>query len=127
MAALMTRFTRASLLEVLHKDYVRTARAKGLSSFGVVIKHAFRTALIPVISILGLQLGALLTGTVVTEKVFSWPGIGSFLMDAITKREYALVQGASLLIAATYVVVNLLTDFASALADPRYGIVEGDA
>lgn len=122
MAALLTRFTRASLIEVLGKDYVRTARAKGLHPFVVVVKHGFRTALIPVVSILGLQLGALLTGTVVTEKVFSWPGIGSLLLDSISKREYALVQGASLLIAATYVVVNFFTDLVSAIADPRFGL-----
>lgn len=124
MAALLTRFTRASLLEVLDKDYVRTARAKGLPPFIVVVKHAFRSALIPVIAILGLQLGALLTGTVVTEKVFSWPGIGSLLLESISRREYALVQGLSLLIAATYVVVNLLTDLVSAIADPRFGLAE---
>jgi peptide/nickel transport system permease protein len=120
MTALLTRFTRASLLEVLHKDYVRTARAKGLSPFSVIVKHAFRTALIPVTAVLGLQLGTLLTGTVVTEKVFSWPGIGTLLLDAISKRDYALVQGCVLLTAATYVVVNLLTDALQALIDPRY-------
>jgi ABC-type dipeptide/oligopeptide/nickel transport system permease component len=120
MAALLTRFTRASLLEVLHKDYVRTARAKGLSPFKVILKHAFRTALIPIIAILGLQLGTLLTGAVVTEKVFSWPGIGTLLLDAISKRDYALVQGCVLVIAATYVVVNLLTDVVHVFVDPRF-------
>lgn len=124
MAALLTRFTRASLLEVLHKDYVRTARAKGLSPFAVVIKHAFRTALIPVIAILGLQLGVLLTGAVVTEKIFSWPGLGSLLLESISRRDYALVQGCVLLIATTYVVVNFLTDVVYALADPRFRLVK---
>lgn len=120
MTALLTRFTRASLLEVLHKDYVRTAIAKGLSPFHVVIKHAFRTALIPILAVLGLQLGSLLTGAVVTEKVFNWPGLGTLLLDSISRRDYALVQGCVLLIASTYVVVNLLTDVAHAFADPRY-------
>lgn len=124
MAALLTRFTRASLLEVLQKDYVRTARAKGLSPFAVIVKHAFRTALIPVIAIIGLQLGVLLTGTVVTEKIFSWPGLGSLLLESISRRDYALVQGCVLLIAATYVVVNLLTDVVYALADPRFRLVK---
>lgn len=122
MAALLMRFTRTSLIEVLSKDYVRTARAKGVRPFFVVVKHAFRTALVPVISILGLQLGALLTGTVVTEKVFSWPGIGSFLLDAISRREYALVQGSCLLIALTYVVVNLFTDLVNSIIDPRFDL-----
>lgn len=125
MAALLTRFTRASLLEVLHKDYVRTARAKGLREFSVIVKHAFRTALIPVVAILGLQLGALLTGTVVTEKIFSWPGLGSLLLESISKRDYALVQGCVLLIAGTYVSVNLLTDFVSAWVDPRFRLTKG--
>lgn len=120
MAALLTRFTRASLLEVLRKDYVRTARAKGLTEFKVIVKHAFRTALIPIVAILGLQLGALLTGAIVTEKIFSWPGLGSKLLEAISKRDYALVQGCVLLIAGTYVVVNLLTDCVSAWVDPRF-------
>ena len=124
MAALLTRFTRASLLEVLHKDYVRTAHAKGLSPFVVIVKHAFRTALIPIIAILGLQLGVLLTGAVVTEKIFSWPGLGSLLLESISRRDYALVQGCVLLIAATYVVVNLLTDIVYALADPRFRLVK---
>ena len=120
MAALLTRFTRASLLEVLRKDYVRTARAKGVSEIGVIVRHAFRTALIPVVAILGLQLGALLTGTVVTEKVFSWPGLGSLLLESISKRDYALVQGCVLLIAGTYVVVKLFTDMVSLWVDPRF-------
>lgn len=120
MAALLTRFTRASLLEVLGMDYVRTARAKGLSGFKIVVKHAFRTALIPVVAILGLQLGVLLTGAVVTEKIFSWPGLGSLLLESISRRDYALVQGCVLLIAGTYVAVNLFTDLVSAWVDPRF-------
>lgn len=120
MAALLTRFTRASLNDVLHKDYVRTARAKGLGNFSVVVKHAFRTALIPVVAIMGLQMGTLLTGTVVTEKVFGWPGLGTLLLDSITRRDYALVQGCVLVIATIYVLVNLGTDFLQTLVDPRY-------
>lgn len=120
MAALLTRFTRASLLDVLHKDYVRTARAKGLGNFAVVVKHAFRTALIPVVAIVGLQMGTLLTGTVVTEKVFGWPGLGTLLLDSITRRDYALVQGCVLVIATIYVLVNLTTDLLQTSVDPRY-------
>lgn len=124
MAALLTRFTRASLLEVLHKDYVRTAYAKGLSRMVVIVKHAFRTALIPVVTILGLQLGTLLTGAVVTEKVFSWPGVGTLLLESISKRDYALVQGCVLMISGTYVVVNLLTDVVHLWVDPRFRLIE---
>lgn len=124
MAALLTRMTRASLLEVLDKDYVRTARAKGLSPAKIVLKHAFRTALIPVVAILGLQFGTLLAGAVITEKVFSWPGLGTLLLEAISQRDYALVQGCVLLIAATYVVVNLLTDVVYSFIDPRLRLVE---
>lgn len=119
MAALLTRITRASLLEVLDKDYVRTARAKGLSSFLVIFKHALRTALIPVIAILGLQFGTLLAGAVVTEKIFSWPGLGTLMLDAISQRNYAVVQGCVFLIAMTYVLVNLLTDIFYVVVDPR--------
>jgi len=124
MAALLTRLTRASLLEVLDKDYVRTARAKGLSPFTVILKHAFRTALIPVVAILGLQFGTLLAGAVITEKIFSWPGIGSLLLESISQRDYALVQGCILMIAATYVIVNLLTDMVYVFIDPRLRLIE---
>lgn len=124
MAALLTRITRASLLEVLDKDYVRTARAKGVHPFFVVMKHALRNALIPVVAILGLQFGTLLAGAIVTEKIFSWPGLGSLMLEAISRRDYALVQGCVLLIAATYVVVNLLTDFFYVVIDPRLKMKE---
>lgn len=124
MAALLTRFTRASLLEVLDKDYVRTAVAKGLSPFKVIVKHAFRTALIPIVAILGLQLGVLLSGAVVTEKVFGWPGLGTLLLDSINKREYSMAQGCVLLIATTYVVVNLLTDLVYVWVDPRFRLTK---
>lgn len=119
MAALLMRLTRAALLEVLDKDYVRTARAKGLSTFDVVVKHAFRTALIPVIAVLGLQFGTLLAGAVVTEKIFGWPGLGSLMLDAISKRDYAIVQGCVFVIAATYVIVNVITDLVYVVVDPR--------
>lgn len=126
MAALLTRMTRASMLQVLDKDYVRTARAKGLSSFVVIVKHAFRTALVPIVAILGLQFGTLLAGAVITEKVFSWPGLGSLMLESISRRDYALVQGCVLLIAATYVVVNLLTDVAYAVLDPAMRFEGGE-
>ncbi|MBF0104975.1 MAG: ABC transporter permease [Deltaproteobacteria bacterium] len=124
MAALLTRMTRASLIEVLSRDYIRTAMAKGLSPFKVVVKHALRTALIPLIAVLGLQFGTLLAGTVITEKIFSWPGLGSLMLESINQRDYALVQGCVLLIAFTYVVVNLLTDFFYMLVDPRLRLIK---
>lgn len=124
MASLLTRITRASLLEVLGKDYVRTARAKGLSRPKVILKHALRTALIPVIAILGLQFGTLLAGAVITEKVFSWPGLGSLMLEAISRRDYALVQGCVLVFSLSYVVVNLLTDVVYTFVDPRLNLSE---
>lgn len=124
MAALLMRLTRSSLLEVLHRDYIRTARAKGLHEFFVITKHALRSALIPIIAILGLQFGTLLGGAVITEKIFSWPGLGSLLLESISKRDYALVQGCILLISATYVAVNLLTDLIYTWVDPRMKLAE---
>lgn len=120
MAALLTRFTRASLLEILHKDYIRTARAKGLKERKVILKHALRTALIPIIAILGLQFGTLLAGAVVTEKIFSWPGIGFRLLQAISQKDYSIVQALVILIATTYVIINLCTDIVSVWVDPRF-------
>lgn len=119
MSASLVRLTRASMLDVLEKEYVRTARAKGLRRRYVIIKHALRTGIIPVVSVLGLQFGTLLAGTVVTEKVFAWPGIGSLMIESIAKRDYALVQSCVLLIAMCYVVVNLATDLLCAWLDPR--------
>ena len=110
---------RGSMLEELSSDYVRTARAKGLSTGAVLFRHAFRNALIPIITILGLQFGTLLAGTIVTETIFSWPGIGRLTLSAISNRDYALVQGCILVIAVSYVVVNLLTDLLYTLIDPR--------
>ncbi|MCC6273855.1 MAG: ABC transporter permease [Deltaproteobacteria bacterium] len=119
LAAILSRMTRASMLEVMKADYVRTARAKGLGEGKVLIKHAFRSALIPVVTIVGLQFGALLAGTVVTEKIFNWPGIGSLLLGGIERRDYPVVQGCVLTIAFTFIVVNMLTDFLYAYLDPR--------
>jgi ABC-type dipeptide/oligopeptide/nickel transport system permease component len=107
------------VIEELSADYIRTARAKGLSETAVLFRHAFRNALIPILTILGLQFGTLLAGTIVTETIFSWPGIGRLSVQAIEARDYPLLQGCILLIALTYVVVNLLTDFLYALVDPR--------
>lgn len=119
LAAILSRMTRASMLEVLKADYVRTARAKGLSEGKVLLKHAFRSALIPVVTIVGLQLGVILAGTVVTEKVFNWPGVGSLLLGAIERRDYPVVQGCVLTIAFTFILINMLTDFVYSWLDPR--------
>ena len=119
LAAMLARMTRASLLEELREPYVRAARARGISRARAVIAHAFRNSLIPVVTILGLQFGAVLTGAVITETIFSWPGIGRLLIQSIGFRDYPLVQGCILLIAVTYVAVNLLTDLAYGWLDPR--------
>jgi peptide/nickel transport system permease protein len=119
MAAMLSRMIRSSLLEVLGEDYIRNARAKGLPEYKVIVKHALRNALIPVITILGLQIGVLLSGAIITEYIFDWPGMGSLLLDGIYNRNYPLVQGCILFIAAIYVIMNLLTDIAYAWADPR--------
>jgi len=119
LAAVLARMVRSAVLEVLAEDYVRTARAKGLSEYAVLRRHALRNAWLPVLTLLGLQLGALLGGAVITETVFAWPGIGSLLVEAIQARDFPVVQGAVLLIAALYVLVNTLTDLAYAVIDPR--------
>lgn len=119
MAALTSRLMRSSMLDVLGEDYLRTARSKGLSERRVIGKHALVNALNPVVTIVGLQFGALMAGAIVTEKVFSWPGIGTLLLMAIERRDYPVVQGCILLIAVTYAVVNLLTDLVYARLDPR--------
>jgi peptide/nickel transport system permease protein len=119
VAALQSRMIRASLLEVLHEDYLRAARARGLSETSVVLRHGLRNALLPVVTVLGVQLGILLTGAVVTEFIFNWPGVGQLTIDAIHKRDYPVVQGCILFISAVYVGVNLLTDLALAWLDPR--------
>lgn len=119
LAAILTRMTRSSVLEILHEDYITTARAKGVQEVVVVFKHALRNALIPVITIIGLQCGALLSGALITETVFAWPGLGRLTISAIQTRDYPLVQGCVLLISLSYVCVNLLTDLAYAWVDPR--------
>ncbi len=119
LASVLSRMVRASLLEVLNEDYIRTARAKGLAERVVVWRHGMRSAMLPVITLLGLQLGALLAGAVITETVFSWPGIGLLTIEAIQTRDYPVVQACVLLISSTYVVVNTLTDVMYAWLDPR--------
>jgi ABC-type dipeptide/oligopeptide/nickel transport system permease component len=119
LAGVLTRMVRTAMLEELGQDYIRTARAKGLTESAVVYRHALANALIPVLTIIGLQFGSLLSGAIVTETVFSWPGIGRLTLSAISNRDYALVQGCILAVGLTYVVVNLLTDIAYTVANPR--------
>jgi peptide/nickel transport system permease protein len=122
LAAILTRMVRTAMLEELGQDYIRTARAKGLTENQVVYRHALRNALIPVLTVIGLQFGSLLAGAIVTETIFSWPGIGRLTLSAISNRDYALVQGCILTVGLTYVAVNLLTDVAYTLANPRMRI-----
>ena len=119
LSAILTRMTRTSLLEVLHDDFIRTAHAKGLSESTVIIRHALRAALLPIITIVGLQMGSLLAGTVITETIFSWDGIGRLLVESIEKRDYPVTQACVLVVALSYVLVNLATDVIYKLADPR--------
>jgi ABC-type dipeptide/oligopeptide/nickel transport system permease component len=122
LAAILTRMVRSSVIEELSSDYVRTARSIGLSESQVLFRHAFRNALIPILTILGLQFGTLLAGTIVTETIFSWPGIGRLAVQAIQARDYPLLQGCILAIAISYVLVNLFTDVVYALVDPRVSL-----
>ena len=119
LAAILTRMVRTAMLEELSQDYIRTARAKGLTERAVVYRHALRNALVPVLTVVGLQFGSLLAGAIVTETIFSLPGIGRLTLSAISNRDYALVQGCILAIGLTYVAVNLLTDVAYTVANPR--------
>ena len=119
LAAILTRMVRTAMLEELSQDYIRTARAKGLSEHAVVYKHALRNAMIPVLTVVGLQFGALLAGAIVTETIFSWPGIGRLTISAISNRDYFLVEGCILAIGLTYIAVNLLTDVLYAAVNPR--------
>jgi ABC-type dipeptide/oligopeptide/nickel transport system permease component len=119
LAAILARMTRASVIEELSELYVTAARARGLSRMRAVVRHAFRNSLIPIVTIIGLQLGAVLTGTIITETIFAWPGVGRLLIQAINTRDYPLVQGCILFISVTYVAMNLLTDLAYGLLDPR--------
>ena len=119
LAAILTRMVRTSMLEELNQDYVRTARAKGLPERTVVYKHALRNAAVPVLTVVGLQFGSLLAGAIVTETIFAWPGIGRLTVQAISNRDYYVVQGCILAIGLTYVAVNFVTDFLYSLANPR--------
>ena len=119
LAAVLARMTRASLIEEIRELYVTAARARGVSAARAVLKHAFRNSLIPIVTVFGLQVGAVLTGAVITETIFAWPGVGRLLIQSIGFRDYPLVQGCILLIAVTYVSVNLLTDMAYGFLDPR--------
>ncbi len=119
LAAILTRMVRTSMLEELSHDYIRTARAKGVSETRVVYHHALRNAMIPIVTVLGLQFGALLAGAIVTEKIFSWPGVGRLTVDAISNRDYFVVQGSILAIGLTYVAVNFLTDLVYSVLNPR--------
>ncbi len=124
LSAILSRMIRASILEVLNEDYIRTARAKGLRERAVIWRHALLNALLPVITVLGLQLGGLLGGAVIVETVFSWPGVGQLMVEAIHRRDYPVVQGCILLISFTYILVNTLTDFVYAWLDPRIRLRE---
>jgi peptide/nickel transport system permease protein len=119
LAAITTRMTRASMIEELRRDYVRTARAKGLGEMAVLFRHAFRNGMAPILTILGLQAGSLLAGAIVTETIFSWPGLGRLTVQAIAARDYPLIQGCILTVAFSYIAVNLVTDTLYAVADPR--------
>ena len=119
LAAILARMTRASVLEELRELYVLAAQARGVSRFRAIVRHAFRNSLIPIVTIIGLQFGAVLTGTIITETIFAWPGVGRLLIQAINFRDYPLVQGCILFISFTYVMMNLLTDITYGLLDPR--------
>src|SRR5579863_5619236 len=123
LAAILARMLRQSLVQVREADYLRTARSKGLSAFAALMRHGLRNALTPVITLLGLETGALLTGAIVTEMIFSWPGMGRLLIAAITARDYPLVEGCVLTFALSYVVVNMATDLVYGIADPRIRLV----
>ena len=118
-AAHIARMTRSSMLEIINNDYIKTARSKGLSEKVVVLKHALRNALIPVVTVIGTQLGYLLAGTVLTEVVFSWPGLGRMAVDAVFRRDFPLIQGTVLFLALVFIIVNLLVDLSYGVLDPR--------
>lgn len=122
LSAILCRMTRTSILEVLKEEYVRTARAKGIRPSIVILKHVMRNASIPLISIVGLQFGALLTGAIITEKIFDWPGLGTLILEGIQNRDYPVVQGCVFVFSFSYVIVNLLTDLAYGFFDPRISL-----
>lgn len=117
--AIITRMTRSSMLDVLHQDYIRTAKAKGLSSYAVIGRHAFRNALLPIITVVGLQFGSLLSGAVLTETVFSWPGIGAYAVESILRSDFPIIQAIALIVAFIFVCMNLIVDLLYAALDPR--------
>jgi peptide/nickel transport system permease protein len=119
LSAILTRMVRSSVIEELGQDYVKTARAKGVTEAVVVFRHALKNGLVPVVTIVGLQFGVLLGGAIITEQIFNWPGIGTLTLEAIRARDYPLVQGCVLVIALTYILVNTMTDVVYRLLDPR--------
>jgi peptide/nickel transport system permease protein len=120
--AIVARMTRSSMLEVLRQDYIRTAKAKGLSQAKIVLKHALRNGLIPVVTVVGLQFGLLMGGAILTETVFAWPGVGKWLFDGVVKRDYMVIQGGTLLVATTFILVNLAVDVLYAIINPRISV-----
>lgn len=127
LAGVLTRMTRSTVVDVLRQDYIRTGRATGASETRILVRHALANALTPLISVIGLQAGSLLAGSVITETIFAWPGIGRLTVDAIRSRDYPLVQGCVLVIAVAYIAINLITDLAYAWADPRVRVKATDA
>jgi len=120
--AIIARMTRSSMLEVLRQDYIKTAKAKGLSQRSIILKHAFRNSLIPVVTVVGLQFGILMGGAILTETVFAWPGVGKWLFDGVVKRDYMVIQGGTMLVATTFVIVNLIVDVLYAIINPRISV-----
>lgn len=125
--AIITRMTRSSMLDILHQDYIRTARAKGLSAVSVIGKHAFRNAMLPIVTVIGLQFGSLLSGSILTETVFAWPGIGSYSVECILRSDFPVIQAVVLIIAVIFVVMNLFVDLLYAALDPRVKYAEEKA
>ena len=119
LASILARITRSSVVETLETEYIRTARSKGISELRILFRHALRNALIPIVTVIGLQVGVLLSGAIITEAIFDWPGLGNLLISAINSRNYPLVQGCVLFIAGSYVMVNLVIDLLYAYLDPR--------
>ncbi len=120
--AIIARMTRSSMLEVLRQDYIKTAKAKGLSNFKVVYKHALRNALIPVVTTIGLQFGVLLSGAILTETIFAWPGVGKWMYDGVMQRDYMVIQGGTLVIATIFILINLFVDLLYAVINPKISI-----
>jgi ABC-type dipeptide/oligopeptide/nickel transport system permease component len=119
MCAILARMTRAGMLEVINEDFIRAARSRGLREGTVIMKHGLKNALIPIITLLGLHMGGLFAGAIITETVFSWPGMGTLLITAINSRDFPLLQGCIAMISVSYIFINLVTDLAYAAADPR--------